>query len=109
MEAYIARWDQTPRIGAIVGYNTILAAAAALERAGSTETEALVAALKGLDFDSPMGPIHFREIDHQSTMGAWVGTTALKDGGGIMVDWTYMRGEDYLPSDEEVRKLRPQR
>ena len=29
------------------------------------------------------------------------------DGAGRMVDWVYKKGEDYLPSDEEVAKLRP--
>jgi branched-chain amino acid transport system substrate-binding protein len=41
-------------------------------------------------------------------MGAFVGRTALKDGKGIMVDWKYADGKDYLPSDAEVRKMRPQ-
>ena len=36
--------------------------------------------------DSPFGPMTFRAIDHQSTMGAFVGKTALKDGKGVMVD-----------------------
>ena len=40
-------------------------------------------------------------------MGAFVGTTALKDGAGVLVDWEYKDGADYLPSDEEVAKLRP--
>ena len=40
-------------------------------------------------------------------MGAYVGTTALEDGKGVMVDWDYKDGADFLPSDEEVKKLRP--
>ncbi len=39
--------------------------------------------------------------------GAWVGTTTVKDGKGVMVDWTYKNGADYLPTDEEVTALRP--
>jgi branched-chain amino acid transport system substrate-binding protein len=31
----------------------------------------------------------------------------LRDGGGVMVDWTYKEGADYLPSAEEVKALRP--
>jgi len=54
-----------------------------------------------------VGPITYRAIDHQATMGAFVGTTALKDGKGVMVDWTYKDGADYLPTDEEVAKMRP--
>ena len=107
LEAYQARYDDYPRIGSLVGYNAMLSIAAAIRKAGSTETEALVEAFEGLEFDSPSGPITFREIDHQSTMGAWVGTTAVRDGKGVMVDWTYEEGADYLPPDEVVKTLRP--
>ena len=58
-------------------------------------------------FRSPFGPITFRASDHQSTLGAFVGKTAQKDGKGIMVDAAYRKGSDYLPSDAEVEKLRP--
>ena len=107
LEAYQTRWDDYPRIGSIVGYNTMLAIAATIEKAGSTETEAMVDAMEGLDFDTPLGPVNFRAIDHQATMGAYVGTTALEDGKGVMVDWEYKDGADFLPSDEEVMELRP--
>ena len=58
-------------------------------------------------FDSPFGKVTFRALDHQSTMGAYVGRTAVKDGKGVMVDWRYADGKDYLPSDETVKRLRP--
>ena len=98
----------TRRTGSLVGYNAMLSLAAAITRAGSTDTEALVDALEGLDVDTPSGKITFRAIDHQSTMGAWVGTTAVVDGKGVMVDWSYEDGADYLPSDAEVKAMRPQ-
>ncbi len=107
LEAYQARWDDYPRIGSLVGYNTMLAIAATIEKAGGTETEAMVDAMEGLTFDSPVGPITFRAIDHQSTMGAYVGKTTVVDGKGVMVDWSYLDGADFLPGDDEVRKLRP--
>ncbi len=31
----------------------------------------------------------------------------MRDGKGVMVDWRYADGADYLPSDDEVRALRP--
>ena len=107
VDAYQARYNDYPRIGSLVGYMTVQSIAAALEKAGSTETEALKMAFKGLELDTPVGPITYRAIDHQATMGAFVGTIAMKDGKGVMVDWTYKNGADYLPSDEEVMKLRP--
>ena len=45
----------------------------------------------------PSGEVTFRAADHQSTMGTWVGRTALRDGKGVMVDWTYIDGADLLP------------
>jgi len=78
-----------------------------LRKAGSTDPEKIVAALSGLTFMSPFGSITFRPIDHQSTMGAYVGRTAVKDGKGVMVDWRYADGASYLPSDETVKRLRP--
>ena len=106
VDAYQQRWDDYPRIGSVVGYNTMLAIKAMLERAGSTDTEKMVDAMEGLSYESPTGSITFRAIDHQSTMGAYVGWTKLRDGKGVMVDWKYLDGADYLPSDDEVRKLR---
>ena len=107
VDAYQAKYNEPPKLGSIVGYLTADSIAAGIKRAGSTDTEALVAAFKGLKVDTPLGEITFRKQDHQATMGAFVGTTALKDGAGRMVNWTYKKGEDYLPSDEEVAKLRP--
>lgn len=106
VDAYMARWDTHPGIGSLVGYMTVQTIAAVLTKAGSTETEAIRAAFSDLVVDTPVGPITYRSQDHQSTMGAFVGSTTLKDGAGIMVDWVYKNGADYLPSDEEVMKLR---
>jgi branched-chain amino acid transport system substrate-binding protein len=104
---YQARYDTAPRLGSMVGYMTVQSIAAAIGRAGSTETEAIRMAFEGLPVATPVGDIVFRAADNQSTMGAYVGTTALRDGGGVMVDWTYKKGADYLPSAEEVKALRP--
>lgn len=106
VDAYKSKFSELPKTGSLVGYNTILTIAAALEKAGSTETGKLVNAMKGLSFDSPSGKVVFRSVDHQSTMGAWVGRTAVKDGKGIMVDWFYADGSDYLPGLEKSKMLR---
>jgi branched-chain amino acid transport system substrate-binding protein len=107
VEAYQKRFNDYPRLGSVVGYATFQSIAAALAKAGSTDTEKLIAALGGLAVDTPFGPITFRALDHQSTMGAYVGKTALKDGKGVMVDFNYDDGKNYMPSDTEVAKLRP--
>src|SRR3954468_12220249 len=107
LNAYQKKYNDYPRLGSIVGYQTIKAAAAILAKANSTDPEKLIAATEGLSMPSPFGEITFRMIDHQSTLGAYVGKTALKDGKGVMVDTAYKKGADFLPSDAEVEKLRP--
>jgi branched-chain amino acid transport system substrate-binding protein len=106
-DAYQMKFGDYPRLGSVVGYSTIKAAAAAIAKARSTDTEKLLAAMRNLDVDTPFGRITFRAIDHQSTMGAFVGRTAVKDGKGIMVDWRYADGKNYLPDDDQIRKIRP--
>ena len=106
-DAYMKKFNDYPRLGSVVGFDTMNSIAAALTKAGSTETEKLVEALKGLKFPSAFGAAEYRAIDHQSTLGAYVGKTAIKDGKGVMIDWSYRDGAKYLPSDAEVKLLRP--
>ena len=106
-DAYQAKFNDYPRLGSVVGYATVKTAVAAIRKAGSTEPAKIAGALRGLDVDTPFGRVTFRTLDQQSTMGAYVGKTAVRDGKGVMVDWRYADGKDYLPSDDTVRRLRP--
>jgi branched-chain amino acid transport system substrate-binding protein len=63
--------------------------------------------MKGLEVDTPFGKITYRALDHQSTMGAYVGRIELKDGKGVMTSWRYVDGAKFLPSDAEIKKIRP--
>ena len=107
LAAYQKRFNDYPRLGSVVGYATFKAIAAAIAKAGSTDTEKLIAAMEGLPVETPFGRIVFRAIDHQSTMGAYVGKTAIRDGKGVMVDFHYDDGKNYQPTDAEVAALRP--
>jgi branched-chain amino acid transport system substrate-binding protein len=108
LDAYQARFKDYPRLGSVVGYSMIMAAAAGIEKAKSTESDKLAAAFKGLQFDSPFGKVTFRAEDHQSTMGAFVGKTKNEGGKGIMVDYVYYDGADarFQPSAADVKKSR---
>ncbi len=106
LDAYEAKYHQHPYMGSVVGYTEMKAAAAILAEAGSTDVDKLVAAAEGLKVASPFGEITFRKIDHQSTLGTYVGKTALQNGHGIMVDTHYDSGQDFMPTDAEVKKLR---
>ena len=105
--AYEKKYNDYPRLGSVVGYVTMNSLAAGIAKAGSTDTEKLVAAFKGLKVGSPLGPFHYRASDHQATMGAYVGKIALENGKGTMSDFKYVDGASVLPSDAEVKKLRP--
>jgi len=105
--AYHAKYNDYPRLGSVVGYTMIKAIAAGAKKAKSTDTEKLVAAFAGLQMESPFGKFTFRAEDHQSTMGAFVGKTKNEGGKGVMVDYKYLDGAKFLPSDAQVKKLRP--
>jgi branched-chain amino acid transport system substrate-binding protein len=106
VEAYRARWHDYPRLGSVVGYSAMYSVADALQAAGGTDPEKVVEAFKGLRVRTPFGVIEYRAIDHQSTMGAFVGQLARRDGRGVMVHWRYCDGALYLPSDDAVRAMR---
>jgi branched-chain amino acid transport system substrate-binding protein len=101
-----ARYHDYPRLGALIAYTTVKALAAGIARAGSTDTEKLIVAFKGLQFDTPVGRLTMRD-DHTSTLGSWIGQLAIKDGKGVMVNWTYLDGADYLPPLDVALKMRP--
>jgi branched-chain amino acid transport system substrate-binding protein len=107
VDAYSKKYNDYPRIGSLVGYITFQAIGEMLKKAGSTDTEKMIAAMQGLSWDTPVGPVTFRAGDHQSTMGAWVGKLAVKEGKGVMTDWTFHDGKGYLPPEADAAKLRP--
>ena len=107
LKAYQAKFKDYPRLGSVVGYSSIKSIEAGVKKAGSTDSEKLVAAFSGLNVVTPFGPIVYRPEDHQSTMGAYVGRTKNEGGKGVMVDFRYVDGAKVLPSAAEVKKLRP--
>lgn len=107
LQAYQAKYRDYPRLGSVVGYSTIKSLAEGMKKAGGADTEKLISAFRGLQVQTPFGLISYRALDHQSTMGAFVGRTHRKDGQGVMVDYRYLDGAAYQPSDQEVRRLRP--
>ena len=106
MKAYEEKYKETPRLNSVVGYATVKALAAGIEKAGSTDTEALIKAFKGLEYETPFGKHVFRDLDNQSTFGLHVGRLAIKDGKGVMPEGEYIDGGAIMPTDEEVKALR---
>jgi len=107
IDAYKAKFNELPKMGSVVGYALIQSIVAGIKKTGSVDTEKMADGFGGTTFATPFGDATYRALDHQSTFGTYVGKTALKDGKPVMVDWRDISGADALPSDAEVRKMRP--
>src|SRR5262249_36706188 len=106
--AYQKKWTETPRLGSLLGYTVGYMIKDLLDKAKSTDTDKLLAALDNLKSDTLVGPVVMRAIDHQSTLGAWVGATTGKDKKGTMQNWKYEDGAKYVFPDDEVKAARKQ-
>ncbi|MCB8819620.1 ABC transporter substrate-binding protein [Microvirga rosea] len=106
VDTYRAKYNDTPRLGSLLGYVVVNMIRDTIERAGSVETEALVKALEDAKFDTVIGPVTMRGLDNQSTMGAWVGKLVLKGATGGMTEWKYNDGASFMPSEAEVKATR---
>ena len=106
VDAYRKRFNDTPRLGSLLGYVVAFMMRDLVAKAGSTETEALIKTLEGQRFDTIAGPVTMRAIDHQATLGAWVGETTLNGKGGSMKNWRFVDGADYVFPEAEVRAAR---
>ncbi len=106
IEAYRERFNTLPKMGSIVGYAMIASIVAGIQKTGSVDPEQMADGFAGARFETPFGSAIWRGLDHQSTLGTYVGRTAVKDGMGMMVDWRYCDGADALPSDADVRMMR---
>lgn len=106
LAAYQKKYQTYPRMGSVVGYSAVMSLAAGIRKANGTDSEKLAQAFSGLQVDTPFGRISYRPQDHQSTMGAFVGTLSVKDGKGTMENAGYRDGAKFQPSDAEVKALR---
>lgn len=104
---YKARFKELPKMGSVVGHALITGIVAGIAKTGSLGADKLADGFGDVAFDTPFGRALWRRIDHQSTLGTYVGKTALKDGKPTMVDWRYVDGSGVMPADAEVKKLRP--
>ncbi len=107
IDAYKAKFNELPKMGSVVGYALIQSIVAGIAKTGSVDTEKMADGFGGSSFTTPIGAATWRALDHQSTLGTYVGRTAVKNGKPTMVDWRYVDGASALPSDAEVRKMRP--
>ncbi|WP_232464747.1 ABC transporter substrate-binding protein [Bordetella genomosp. 8] len=107
-QAYRDRFGAAPGMAAVLGYSALRSISEALKRAGSPDREAVAAAFPRLQVPTPFGTIEYRNLDHQSTLGIYLGYTGHVDGRVTMDRFVYATGARLQPLDEQIRRLRAQ-
>ncbi len=108
-DAYKKRWNQVPIDSSSDAYTTVKFIAQAIQKAGKLDREAIINAAEGMSIEHPaFGNITVRAFDHRSTGGWWMGylTWDQTNNRPGMRDTWYVPGESYLPTQEEIQKLR---
>ena len=62
------RYNAPPDYFTVEGFTAAIAAITGIEKAKSTQPEAVIKAMEGMEFDSPRGKMTFRAEDHQAMM-----------------------------------------
>ncbi|WP_233235397.1 ABC transporter substrate-binding protein [Bordetella sp. LUAb4] len=107
VKAYTDKYGSPPQTASVLGYSALMSLAAGIKRAGSADAEQLSTAFAKLQVSTPFGDIEYRAIDHQSTLGMWLGYTSRIDGVDGMDRYVYLGGARLQPLDEHIRRLRP--
>ncbi len=76
VEAYKSFYGVYPSYNAQNAYAAVYALKAAIEKAGTTDKDAVIKALEGLTVDVPVGEIYIRPQDHQAVLDVTWGKTA---------------------------------
>jgi branched-chain amino acid transport system substrate-binding protein len=110
VDAYQKAYDKAPRTPSYFEFVTLQALKIAIEKAKSTDTDKVLTSLSGLQFDSVVGPVTIRAFDHQGTTPHWTGKAAWDDkrNMGVLSDIIQLQTSEFLPSEAEIRKVRPQ-
>jgi branched-chain amino acid transport system substrate-binding protein len=97
-----------PKTGDVFGYVATYMMADAITRAGSTETEALINAMRGGNFSTLLGDVTVRDFDGQSTFGHYTGITYTNPNYPFKRLKDVVRGEgtEILHTKEEVEQAR---
>ncbi len=101
-------YNRPPKVGALYGYAAAQLIAKAYQKAGTADKEKFITALEGLVVDSPVGKLELRACDHQLMLPMFTGVTKASPQYDfhIATDIMTIAGKDYLPSCDEVMKVR---
>ncbi len=74
------RFNSVPDLFTAGGMSAAMAAIEGIKKAGSTETDKLIAAMEGMEFDTPKGKMKFRAEDHQAMQTLYAIKLEKKEG-----------------------------
>lgn len=107
-EKYKTRTGEFPSAWAITAYDGLMVLRKAVEKARSLETEKVITALEGLQWDSLRGPLYIRPLDHMANCGLYFGITYKdpKYSFFTLKNTSYIPGQEVWHSPEEIKALR---
>jgi len=111
-EAFVTKFKQRagyePKSGDMLGYVATYMMADAIEQAGSTDTEALIKALRGGQFKTLLGDVTIRDFDGQATFGYYTGFTYTNPNYPFkrLKDIVRAEGQEVLHTKDEVEQIR---
>lgn len=83
VKTHFERFDSPPDFFTAGGMSAGIAAVEAIRRAGSTDTEELIATMEGMEWETPKGTMMFRAEDHQALQPMYHFKLTVQDG----VEW----------------------
>ncbi|GAB3722025.1 ABC transporter substrate-binding protein [Nocardiopsis oceani] len=88
VEAYSEAYEQEPPQFALDGYTAVQLLVEAIESAGSTEHEDILAALEDLELVTPNGTYTYSETDHAGISTEAISVNQVEDGEFVPVPWS---------------------
>jgi branched-chain amino acid transport system substrate-binding protein len=108
VDEYKKLYNRLPSMTAFFGYNAAQFIVRGLQKAGTTDKEKFIDAVRGLSYESFLGRIEVRACDNQVIMPMVFGVTKKDPRYPFLVagDMTAIPPMEYMPSCEEVLKSR---
>ncbi len=108
VKSYRARYDDYPADWAVMGYEGMQVLAQGMEKAGSTDSDAVVKAIESLTYEGLTGTITFRNEDHQGNVPSFIGRTtdSRQYPFKVLTGVRAVSAEQVWPTMEEIRTAR---
>ncbi len=109
VEAFRKMYSRPPKVGALYGYALAQLIVKGYQKAGKIDKEKFITAVEGMVIDSPVGKMEMRACDHQLMLPMFYGVTKKLPQYPDFVaatDLMTIAGKDYLPTCEEIAKVR---